>query len=332
MKPAAADPFGERTPVRARSRFSVLGCDFSVESTDAKLLELTVHAFGGLPRHRLGGRPRNLKTSLVLSHHKQTWSRGAEPPRPVLSAGNGLLCATVDAGNYAVVDVSTSRALVCVSAAMLRHTYHARYELIEFAILTLASRSQSLVPLHAACIGSAESGLLLMGSSGTGKSTLSLHALAGGMRLLSEDSAFVALSGLKITGAASYLYLQQEALAFLPHGELRQRILNSPQIRRRSGAVKYQLNLREMRGKIPRSPLKLSATVLLSRRSAGRQPALKPLNPEIFLKQLHREQPYASGMANWKDFERRIAKRPAYELRRTEHPDLAVRELRTLLG
>ena len=332
MKPAVDDPFGERTPPRARTRLSVLGGDVAVESTDATLLELTVDAFGGLPRHRLGGRPRKLKASLVLTHHKRTWPRGAEPPRPVLSAGNGLLCATVDAGNYAVVDVSTSRALVCVSAAMLRHAYHARYELIEFAILTLASRAQSLVPLHAACIGSAASGLLLMGPSGAGKSTLGLHALAGGMRLLSEDSAFVALAGLKITAAPSYLYLQREALAFLPPGGLRQRILQSPRIRRRSGVVKYQLNLREMRSRIPRSPLKLAATVFLSRRSTRRQSALKPLNQETFLRRLRREQPYASGMSNWGDFERRIARRPAYELLRTEHPDIAVRELRALLG
>jgi hypothetical protein len=62
---------------------------------------------------------------------------------------------------------------------MLRFPYHARYELIEFAVFTLAARAQGLVPLHAACVGEEGRGLLLMGESGAGKSTASLHWRCG---------------------------------------------------------------------------------------------------------------------------------------------------------
>jgi serine kinase of HPr protein (carbohydrate metabolism regulator) len=58
------------------------------------------------------------------------------------------------------------------------NAYLTRYELIEFAVFTLAQRVQGLVPLHAACVGRAGRGLLLMGGSGAGKSTLALHCLA----------------------------------------------------------------------------------------------------------------------------------------------------------
>jgi hypothetical protein len=330
--PAADDPFGERTPADFRTQLSVLGCDFSVESTDRALGNLAVDAFGDLPRYKLDQQPRALTVSLVLTNHKRTWSRGAEPPRPVLSSGNGMLCATMDAGNFAIVDVAMSRALICISAAMLQYPYHARYELIEFAFLTLASRAQRLVPLHAACVGRNESGLLLMGSTGSGKSTLSLHALAAGMQLLSEDSAFVASTSLTITGVPNYIYLQREALNFLQPGRLRRQIQSSPKIRRRSGVQKYQANLREMHGSIARAPLQLTAIVMLSRRSVTKQPVLKPLPSKTFLAQLRREQPYASGMSNWGEFERSIADLPAYELRRPQHPDIAVRELQALLG
>jgi hypothetical protein len=236
--PAADDPFGERIPADFRTQLSVLGCDFAVESTDRALGNLAVDSFGDLPRYKLDKPPRSFTVSLVLTNHKRTWSRSAEPPQPVLSSGNGMLCATMDAGNFAIVDVAMSRALICISAAMLQYPYHARYELIEFAFLTLASRAQSLVPLHAACVGSNELGLLLMGSSGTGKSTLSLHALAGGMQLHSEDSAFVASTGLTIAGVPNYLYLQRGSLDFLESGKLRRQIESSTQIRRRSGVQK----------------------------------------------------------------------------------------------
>lgn len=328
----AADPFGERKAARFRARLTVLGADFAIESTDDALLELVVEAFGQLPRYRLDGKACRLKVSLVLTAQGRTWPRNSEPPRPVLSAGNGLLCATIDAGNFVVVDPSMSRTLVCVSRAMLRHRYHARYELIELALVTLASRAQSLVPLHAACFGSSGSGLLVMGGSGTGKSTLALHAFARGMQLLSEDSAFVDLATRLIVGAPNYLHIARSALEHLEPGTLEQRLRRSPVIRRRSGARKLEVDLRDAPGRLARAPLRLTATIFLSRRRAGRQPAVRPLAQESGLNRLRREQVYARGMPNWCEFERLIADLPCFELRRTEHPDLAVRELGNILS
>jgi energy-coupling factor transporter ATP-binding protein EcfA2 len=329
---SAADPFSEHSRARYRARLNVLGGAFDVTSADGTLLGLAVEAFGGLPKHRFAGEQRRFVVRLVVTEHKRTWSaRSASPPRPVLSAGAGLLCATVDAGNFAVVDVAMSRALVCVSRPMLGHRYHARYELVELAFMTLAARAQSLVPLHAACVGANGNGLLLMGESGAGKSTLSLHALAGGLRLLSEDSAFVALEGLRVTGIPNYLHVAQQTLRFVESSGLRRAIERSPVIERRSGARKFEVDLRELKGKIARAPLRLAATVFLSRRRAGRRPALRPLEHSALLARLRREQPYAAAMPNWRAFERRVADVPAYELRRTRHPDDAVRLLTPLL-
>jgi energy-coupling factor transporter ATP-binding protein EcfA2 len=331
MSKSAADPFGEGQRARARARFSLLGADFTIESTDAALLDVAVEAFGGLPRHRLARRPRLFNVRLVLTDHRQTWPRGRAPPRPVFTGGAGLLCATVDAGSFAIVDAAQSRALICVSRALLRHRYHARYELIELACFTLAARAQSLVPLHAGCVGARGKGVLLMGASGSGKSTLSLHALAGGLQLLSEDSACVALEDLRVTGVPSYLYLRPAALRFLRPRELRRAIERSPTIERRSGARKLQVDLRELEAAVAPTPLRLAATVFLSRRRTGRRPALVALDRAELLARLRREQAYASVMPNWGAFERRIVKLPAYELRRTRHPDDAVEQLRLLL-
>jgi hypothetical protein len=325
------DPFGEDTGAASRARLSVLGGDFTVRTTDPALLELAVDAFGRLPKQRFDRRPPRFTVQLVRNDLPQTWAGGEAPPAPMLSAGAGLLCATVDAGNFAVVDVEMSRALISASPAMLAHPYYARYELVEFAFLTLASRAQSLVPLHAACIGAGGKGVLLMGESGAGKSTLSLHALANGMELLSEDSAFVALQSLRVTGVPNYLHLAPSALAFLTPGELRTSIERSPVIQRRSGATKFELDLRSVRGEIARTPLRLLATVFLSRQAAARGSALEPLERAAFLSRLRGEQPYAMGRSNWAGFERRIAALPAYELKRTPHPDIAVGQIKHLV-
>jgi hypothetical protein len=331
MRSAAADPFGEDTGTRFRTRLNVLGGDFAVESSAAALLALSTEAFGGLPKLTLARRPPKFIVRLALTDQPQSWARGSAPPPPRLGAGAGLLSATVDAGNFAVIDAAMSRALVCISGAMLRHRYHARYELVELAFLTLAARGQQLVPLHAACVGAADKGLLLMGASGLGKSTLSLHALTGGMQLLSEDSAFVALDGLRATGVPSYLHLSPQALRFLSTTRLRRAIEQSPVIERRSGARKFEVDLRLLDAKIARKPLRLAATVFLSRRAAGRQPALCTLERADLLTRLRREQPYAASQPNWPVFERRIASLPAYEMRRPKHPDVAIDLLRSLL-
>ena len=327
----AADPFDESASPRWRARVSVLAADFTVESADRAALDLALEAFEGIPKHRFDRRPAKLAVRLTVSNHPRSWPRGAAPPRPALTSGAGLLCATVDAGNFAVVDPSARRAIVCLSNAMLRERYHARYELVELAFLTLAARVQSLVPLHAACVGAHGNGALLIGASGSGKSTLALHALAEGMQLLSEDSAFVALERLRVTGVPNYLHVGAPALRFLQSAELHQAITRSPTIERRSGTRKLELDLRTVPGRIARSPLRLAAIDFLSERPASRPPPLRRLEDGIWLRRLRREQPYASAQANWRAFERQVARVPAYELRRTEHPDVAIRLLRSVL-
>ncbi len=332
MKSTAADPFGERAPARLRARLRVLGGAFTVESSSAAALRLAVDAFGGLPRHRVEHEAHRFRVRLVMTDHRPAWPRRVGPPPPTLTSGGGLLCATIDAGNFALVDVERSHALVALSPAMLRYPYNARYELIELAMVTLASRGQPLVPLHAACIGVGGTGLLLMGGTGAGKSTLALHALASGLHVLAEDSAFVALAPLRVTGVPNYLHVLPSGLEFLAAGTLREQILRSPKICRRSGALKYEVDLRQLPRKTPAAPLRLAAVVFLSTLGAGDRDALAPLRRSAFLARLRREQPYAAALPNWCDFERQIATQPAYELRRAVHPDLAVERLRTLLA
>jgi len=332
MSASAGDPFGEDTGTQQQTRASVLGGDFVIRSSAPQLLELAIEAFGGLPRHRLERRPPRLTVRLVLTDRRRTWTRGGAPPPPVFASGAGLLSATIDSGNFAIMDPAMSRALVSVSNAMLEQPYYPRYELIELACLTLAARVQGLAPLHAACIGEKGNGVLLIGGSGTGKSTLCLGALADGMQLLCEDSAFVAPTRRLVTGLPTYLHLARDALAFLPAGALRRAVERSPVIERRSGTRKLEVDVRRLEARIPRKPLRLVAVVFLSRRAAGRAPELHAVDRSACIARLRREQPYAvRRYTGWAAFERRVADLPSYELRRAAHPAIAVRQLRELL-
>jgi hypothetical protein len=246
-------------------------------------------------------------------------------------SGAELLGGATNSSNFVVVCPSRHTALVVVSREMLRFPYHTRYEYIEFAVFTLASRSQRLVSLHAACIGRAGRGILLMGPSGAGKSTVSLLCLLRGFDFLSEDSLFVAPDTMLATGIANFLHVRSESLRWLDraHAAL---IRKSPVIRRRTGIKKFEVDLRRGPYRLASTPLKVVAVVFLSQHSAGNGPLLKPLSKPDLLEKLIAAQAYAANLPGWDSFSKRVLRLGAFELHRGRHPLETVDVLDTLLG
>jgi hypothetical protein len=325
------DPFGERSARPHHRSLQLLGARFRFESNSSRLLQLVDQAFAGLPRHRLAATTPPLLVRLQLTARRQRTS-SAPPPPLNTCAGAGLLCGAIDASNLVVISPGQRSALVVVSRDLLRHPYHVRYELIEFAVYVLAARALRLVPLHAAAVGRRGRGLLLMGDSGAGKSTLALHCLLQGLDILSEDAVFVAPDGRSATGVASFLHLQRGGLRFLRGHSAARRIRRSPIIRRRSGAEKYEVDLRRSGYRLAPAPLTIHALVLLSKRRASDDRLLVPVAARGLAARLAAYQPYAAGQQGWRRFVGSLAGVRAVELRRGSHPAAAVAALRTLLG
>src|SRR3546814_6740119 len=167
-----------------------------------------------------------------------------EPPAVRSRMDKDVLYGIIDAWNYVLVSPRRRRARVVASANMLDWPYHLRYELIEFAVFLLAARCQRLVPLHAACVGRGGRGILLLGASGSGQSTLVLHSLLQGLDVLSEDAVFVQPDGMLATGVANFLHVSADALDGIEDVAARRWIASSPVIRRRSGVEKFRVTCR----------------------------------------------------------------------------------------
>lgn len=321
------DPFGERQRPILRERIRVLGGDFVFETNSAALLEIVRHACEGLPEHTFSSpSPR----FLIRLHVTPAGSAGAlqptglEPPAVRPLAGDGVLCGAMEDSTFAVMDPQRRSALLVVSEGALAFPYHLRYELVEFAIYTLAARAQGLVPLHAACVGRGERGLLLIGASGAGKSTLALHCLLRDFEFLAEDSVLIQPDGLLATGLATFLHLRRDSLHFLPRPFRTEQLIHSPVIRRRSGVEKVELDVRAGAFKLAYTPLSIVAVVFLSTEPAGTEPLLAPVRRETLASRLAETQRYAAHQPGWDSFQLAVAGLPAFELRRPGHPRQAV--------
>jgi hypothetical protein len=325
MSSVARDPFGELRMPGGRRQFVLFGtrCEFRGHRS---LLELVDQACSGLPPQRLAGTAPECHVELRLARGGRAFGVAGPPPLRT-AAGAGMLTGIIDADNHAIIAPALRRACISASEALLAHPYHARYELVEFTLLTLLARVRGLVPLHAACVGDGRRALLLLGESGAGKSTLCFHAALDGLAMLAEDSLFVESRTLMACALPAFVHLRGDTLRFLD-AAARRAVRSSPVIRRRSGERKYEIDLR----RLPRArlcgPQRLVAAVRLER--APGEP--RAIHARPFLAQLRREQPYAAARAGWREFLDGVARLPCFALGRSAHPRESVDALRNLLA
>ena len=317
---------------RRRETDQVLGAKILFESNSAPLLRLAMSAYAGLPGHRLSASSLRLKVQLLLRPTGHLRRRGrAEPPLLEMFSGSGWLGAGSQASDFVLLSPQLQRAMVVVSEQTLGYPYHARYELVEFAVFTLAARCQRLASLHAACVGLHGRGVLLMGPSGSGKSTVTMLCLLQGFDFLSEDSVFVAPRTMRATGVANFLHVRADSLKWIAKPVAR-RIRQSPVIQRRSGIRKYEVDLRTGGHRLAARPQKIAAVVFLSAKRAGKQPLLLPLSRAATLARLAEAQAYVVNQPEWPALAGGVARLRGFELRRGVHPYDSVDALRTLLS
>ncbi len=324
-----ADPFRERERLTETRTLYVLGADVEFRSNDRRLLALAVHAFGGLPRHRWRRTRCALRIQLRLVPRAS--KTRAVPPAPRFTSGVECLVATVDADNFAIVDPGRHAAVVQVSSDMLAHPYHVRYELIEFAAITLATRAQSLLPLHAACVGRRGRGLLLLGDSGAGKSSFVLAAALQGLELLAEDSVFVHPAERRATGVAAFVHVRPSGVRLVRSARVRARIERAPMIRRRSGALKRELDIRHGLASLAPRPFEIVAMLVLSPGRSKAASQLRCITPDAHARLLRRLQPYAARHQDWPELEGHLARVGAYRLLRGPKIEDSVRAACALL-
>lgn len=112
------------------------------------------------------------------------------PPEPARREFNHLYTLVADTENQAVLDLKTGSNFTWVTQATARDTKYLRYSFLEKVVYLLLGASV-VTDLHAACVGRNGKGVLLIGDSGAGKTTLAYACARAGWTYTSDDTSYL---------------------------------------------------------------------------------------------------------------------------------------------
>jgi hypothetical protein len=118
------------------------------------------------------------------------------PPAPTYRLMMPLMLIVADADNYSVADLAQLKTHATISWAAVRHPQYVQYFFLDStACQHIATRFTT--PVHAGCVALNGRGVLLLGDSGAGKSSLSYACARAGWTYIADDSSLLLNGGSK---------------------------------------------------------------------------------------------------------------------------------------
>lgn len=156
------------------------------------------------------------------------------PPTPTYRLLLPLMVTVADADNYMVADLAHGRSHLSLSRATGMYKQYLQYCFLESAACQhIATRHTT--PVHAGCVALDGRGVLLLGDSGSGKSSLSYGCARAGWTYVTDDSSFLLNGGSKrrIVGNCYQVRFRPSAAELFPELEglyITPRVLGKPSI------------------------------------------------------------------------------------------------------
>jgi hypothetical protein len=163
----------------------------SLTTNSEQLLEAARKTF--LPLISLGG-----SVDFSLRFWVDDAATAAPPwPRPYVRGLGHLVFAGFETRSSLLANLRTRRVIGRFSTGMASDTRH--WKMVIFPmLLSILAGSVGLVELHASCVASGQQGLILLGPSLCGKSTLAMALTKAGFKFVSDDRTFCSVKDGKL--------------------------------------------------------------------------------------------------------------------------------------
>jgi hypothetical protein len=197
------------------------GFPVMVKSNDSAVIKAADISWNGFER-RFEVPP--LEVRFVVS---ESTSR-RRPPVPVFRAQSNLMTMVADARNFGSCDLRGGFGFACLTKAAIVHENYLRYYFLDAMVYTLLD-TRHLVAIHAACLEMNGHGVLLVGDSGAGKSSLSYACTRRGWTYISDDSVSLVLhkAGRSVSGNPKTIRFRPSAWTLFPELKGRSELRNN---------------------------------------------------------------------------------------------------------
>ena len=198
-------------------------------------------------------------------------------PPPTVRAQRKLLVRVADAANFSVSNLELGFAVCWLTPNVVADRGYLRYHFIEGMVWDLLDQLY-ITPIHAACVRLGDSGVLLCGDSGAGKSSLAYACARKGWMFLSDDSTCLIRNRARpvVVGNPYQVRFRDSAVELFP--ELQDRTIT----RRVNGKLSIEVPTADVSGIRTICESSVDHIVFLRRGQAG-PPRLVPFPKEAAL-------------------------------------------------
>lgn len=183
MTIAVTDPLHASISLPFRHVLFPFGFATDIKSNDATVIRAAEQSWA---RFRQRFRESPIEMRFIISD----CISGHVPSYPTFRAQGNLLMIVADAHNFACCDLAGGFGFACLTKAAVVNGEYVRYNFLEAMAYTLLD-AKHVAAVHAACLVRSGHGVLFVGDSGAGKSSIAYACANRGWTYISDDATSV---------------------------------------------------------------------------------------------------------------------------------------------
>jgi hypothetical protein len=191
---AALDPLGYGQPLPLVERFFPRGFPLVLKTNSQEIIAALREGMDGY-RPAFDAPPIEMR---IVVEGDAAEPVHASPESPVFRAQGHLLITVLNAGNVVACDLDAGFVFGRLTPGVARNHLFASFHFLESAAYCCLEQ-RHFTSIHAACIAKDGEGALLVGGSGTGKSTLALACARAGLTYVCDDASSVLRHTVELT-------------------------------------------------------------------------------------------------------------------------------------